>query len=114
MSRRRLKALGALLLALSLGLGVTLHGAQASEMAVAMTGDAEFGAPVSCVGSADAHDMDEIACAAMCMIAGAAVLPTDFLVAPVPRAAPPDGACSILVAVPTPPDPFPPRPTSET
>ena len=114
MCRRRLKALCALLLALSLGLGLALHGAQASGMAVAMTGDAEFGAPVSCVGSTDAHDMDEIACAAICMIAGAAVLPTDFLVAPVPRVARPDGACSTLAAVPTPPDPFPPRPTPET
>ena len=113
MCRRRLKALCALLLALSLGLGLALHGAQASEMVVA-AGDAEIGAPASCVASADAHDTDETACAAMCMIAGAAVLPTDFLVAPVARVAHPDGACSTLAAVPTRPDPFPPRPTPET
>ncbi len=112
MCRRRLKALCGLLLALSLGLGLTLHGAQAGETAVAA--DAELGAPVSCVGCADAHDRGDMACAAMCMIAGAAVLPTDFLVAPVQRVARPDGAYSTLAAVPTPPDPFPPRPTPET
>ncbi len=112
MYRRRLKALCALLLALSLGLGLALHGAQAGEMAVA--GLADIDAPVPCAGSADSHDMDETACAAMCMIGGAAVLPTDFPVAPVQRVARPDGACSTLAAVPTPPDPFPPRPTPET
>jgi hypothetical protein len=58
--------------------------------------------------------MDEIACAAMCMTGGAAVLPTDFPVAPVQRVARSDGANSTLAAVPTPPDPFPPRPTPET
>ena len=99
-----------MLLALSLGLGLALYGAQASEMAVAMAGDAEFGAPESCVGDANAHDTDEIACAAMCMTGGAAVLPTDFPVAPARS----DGANSTLAAVPTPPDPFPPRPTPET
>ena len=72
MCRRRLKALCALLLALSLGLGLVLNGAQASEMAVA--GLTDIGAPAPCAGSADIHDMDEFSCAAMCMIAGAAVL----------------------------------------
>ena len=112
MCRRRLKALCGLLLALSLGLGLVLNGAQASEMAVA--GLTDIGAPAPCAGSADIHDMDEFSCAAMCMIAGAAVLPTDFLVAPVARVVHPDGANSTLTAVPTPPDPFPPRPTPET
>jgi len=111
MCRRYSKALCALLLVLLLGLGLTRHGVEAGDMA--MPEGADIGVAACCLEPADAHGLGDAACTAMCMIAAAAVLPTDFLAAPVHRVAGAEAGLPPLTAVPTPPDPFPPRPTAE-